>query len=572
MRRLILFILVSYFSLSTTWASDMPFTDVRPADPYYQAVSDLYAGGVISDSGDHLFRPDDQMKRDFYVSLVVGVGCKKCITPSPSDIVRYLQSPFVDLSKINPYYYCIAYAHDIWVVQGYKPDQTGQVSCEDNHPYTSSPFCEDNQISRIEAVAVLLRRAKLWDDTMNSNSQREKPLAITDTTDYWYGYAKKGIEMKMISQKPDGTIGQDEKITRGEFALMAAKILAYTQCQTKDPNTLEAEITIKDAANTATTQSRFARDESFSLVPTTSPWNWDYNWTAINPDTGKIVSWSGNIFQWSSFPSIGTWIVTLDVIDPTSHKIVSSPTATISIYDKTTTDPIDPCISLHASPLTSYIGSGITFISTWCKTENDLQYDWDYGDGNRSQWDTTTKHAYTSEGVYTTTLTVTDKKTGKTATSTVIVHITWDRDTDNDGLIDREDLCPLVVWPISNQGCPIIIPYTPNTQNTQENNTGSGRTRNAHKSGAVIDDSWHNKNIFGLDKDHPISAITGNACLMKKSETQWIIIGSVACDICPCPNRIDIATPLRSCDVVFPTILSPDTKNIYSRGGFYLVP
>ncbi len=568
MCRLILFILVSYFSLSITWASDMPFTDVKPTDPYYQAVSDLYAGWVISDTGDHLFHPGDQMKRDFYVSLVVWVWCKKCITPSPSDIVKYIQSPFVDLSKINPYYYCIAYAHDIWVVQWYTPDQTGKVSCEDNHPYTSSPFCEDNQISRIEAVAVLLRRAKLWDDTMNSNSQREKPLAITDTTDYWYGYAKKGIEMKMISQKPDGTIGQDEKITRGEFALMAAKILAYTQCQTKDPNILEAEITIKDAANTATTQSRFARDESFSLVPTTSPWNWDYNWTAINPDTGKIVSWSGNIFQWSSFPSTGTWIVTLDVTDPTSHKIVSSPTATISIYDKTKADPIDPCISLKANPLTSYIGSGITFISTWCKTGNELQYDWNFGDGNSSQWDTTTKHIYTSEDVYTTTLTVTDKKTWKTATSTVIVHITWDRDTDNDSIVDREDLCPEVVGPVSNHGCPIIILYTPWSGIKNNGGWSSG----VYGSGASVDDSGHDTSIFGLDKDHPITAITGNACLIQKSETQWVIIGSVACDICPCPNRIDIATPLRSCDVVFPTILSPDMKNIYSRGGFYLVP
>jgi S-layer homology domain len=146
---------------------------------------------VISDNGDHLFRPNDPMTRDFYVSLAVGVGCKKCETPSASDIMRYQNSPFVDLSKMNPYYYCIAYAADEGITQGYPINTSGVASCEKSTTsYTSPPFCGNNSISRIEAVAILLRRANLWNENLNS-ANFEKTLTITDVSSYWFGYAQK---------------------------------------------------------------------------------------------------------------------------------------------------------------------------------------------------------------------------------------------------------------------------------------------------------------------------------------------------------------------------------------------
>ena len=153
------------------------------------------------------------MARDFFVSLAVGIGCKACITPSTADIVRYPISPFVDLPKVNPYYYCIAYAKEYNIAQGYIMNEVGQSTCENSQSYTSSPFCASNTITRIEAAAILLRRAKLWDDTLN-NTNFDRSLSIPDTTSYWYGYAKKGIEIGIINPESDGNIGQDEKITR----------------------------------------------------------------------------------------------------------------------------------------------------------------------------------------------------------------------------------------------------------------------------------------------------------------------------------------------------------------------
>ena len=134
------------------------------------------------------------MNRDFFVSLAVGIGCHQCETPTIPDLIKYQISPFIDLSKTNRYYYCIAYAKDNDIAQGYILDENNQSKCENGQQYMSSPFCSDNNISRIEAAAILLRRAKLWDDIENAkNFDRSNP--IPDTTSYWYGYAKKAIEI-----------------------------------------------------------------------------------------------------------------------------------------------------------------------------------------------------------------------------------------------------------------------------------------------------------------------------------------------------------------------------------------
>lgn len=104
-------------SMGSVFAAGMPFTDVPSSAPYHDAVRDLYEGKIITDNGDHLFRPNDLMNRDFFVSLSVGIGCHKCETPSIEDISKYQISPFIDLPKTNRYYYCIAYAKDNDIAQ-----------------------------------------------------------------------------------------------------------------------------------------------------------------------------------------------------------------------------------------------------------------------------------------------------------------------------------------------------------------------------------------------------------------------------------------------------------------------
>jgi hypothetical protein len=510
----------------------MPFTDVRKTDTYYNAVRELYTNQIISDDGSHLFRPTDLMARDFYVALSVAVGCKKCETPSPEDIIKYRVSPFVDLTKVNPYYYCIAYAKEENIAQGYTPDQTGKAYCEDKKSYTSSPFCARNNITRIEAAAVLLRRANLWNDTINAGNFVKK-LSIPDVSTYWYGYAQKAIEMGIIKQESDGTIGQDTKITRGEFALMAAKILTYTQCEFRNTNnTMEWAIGIRDTSWKLVDRSSFDRNACPTLVPLTTTGNWEYRWRAAHTTSPMILTWSTETMNTCPAFGTGNWMVQLDIIDPLSRDIVSSPYATITIIDSDTNSNL--WLILEATPLVSFIGGKVKFhpvVSNPLK--HALQYTWDYGDSTRgtTSWDS--EHSYTSPGIYTVVLTVTDSTTGETVQSSVILRITGSKDTDTDGIFDADDRCPQVIGPKSNFGCPIVSVWNP----------------------------W---NTF--------DSINANICLKNKSQTNGLLIGSPICDQCPCANSVQILSPLRSCDVVFPTILSPDMKDVYSRWGFYIVP
>ena len=69
------------------------------------------------------------------------------------------------------------------------PDQTGKSTCQDGQKFSSSTFCEKNRTSRIESVAMLLRQANLWNDTLNNNYS--KKIEISDVSPYWQGYAEK---------------------------------------------------------------------------------------------------------------------------------------------------------------------------------------------------------------------------------------------------------------------------------------------------------------------------------------------------------------------------------------------
>lgn len=167
---------------------------------------------------------------------------------------------------------------------------------------------------------------------------------------------------------------------------MAAKILKYTQCQTKNyENSMEGEIGIIDENHILTKKSSFELGEKFDLIPVTSTGQWLYSWDAKNPLSKKVLSGNGDVFTGSLF-STGTWIVTLDIIDPSTKKTVSRPNLTLVIYDNTVS-VIKPCLSvaLRANPLVTYIDNIIDF-SAFIKTcnDSDIIYHWDYGDNNTS--------------------------------------------------------------------------------------------------------------------------------------------------------------------------------------------
>ncbi len=71
MRNALLIISLFFFSIGEMFAAELPFTDISTNDVFYSAVKKLYDGGIISKTPDGLFRPNELMNRDFYVSLTV---------------------------------------------------------------------------------------------------------------------------------------------------------------------------------------------------------------------------------------------------------------------------------------------------------------------------------------------------------------------------------------------------------------------------------------------------------------------------------------------------------------------
>lgn len=724
-RLIVLFVLAFMPAFTVFWES--PFSDVRSTDSFYESVNDLYDSRMISDDGSWLFRPNEPMNRDFFVSIITMMGCKECLTPSDDDMVKYSHSPFVDVSKNNQYYYCIAHAHEKNIVQGYLPDVNGNISCQNGKNFKGqNPFCAENKITRIEAAAMLLRRANLWNDNLNSLDFTRSEI-ISDVNKYWYGYAQKAIQSGILKKRSNNSIGPDEAITRGEFAIMSAKVMEYTQCDFQHISKKYSHasmIQIVDNNKNLIPKTVFEEGESYFFIPKTEPGNWNYTWTATDRD-GNVIKKNGNEFPWKDLKT-GKWKIVVEVKDPIRNNTISSSYVDIVVtpkspLNKPNNDDIDGdgvknhndrCVNvfgvaenawcpkgvtpftfwviLTANPIVTHIDNPIDFSVTINNPKrpfisSDYNYNWDFWDGGRS-YDVIPKktHSYISPGIYPVTVTVTDKKTGETAQSRVIVRITHDKDTDRDGFMDKDDQCPTVRG--TNKWCPDVDPYDywcvtrdvyGNTtdcigdkKNHNNDIDGDGVKNSSDKciripwvpqnfgcpdNGNIDNPDGDNDNdgvknrydrcidVFGSvqnfgcpdnntndtdgdgvfdpndacvrvpgDKNNqgcPIvwgsgdtdgdtvpdnrdtcpnvawnpdwngcpvpsvhRSITTNVCLLDKLNTVWLLTAAPECNTCPCDNSIDISATIRSCDVVFPTILSSDKKTFFSRGNFYLLP
>jgi PKD repeat protein len=392
--------------------------------------------------------------------------------------VKYSISPFVDLSKNNPFYYCIAYAADKKIVQGYTLNTAGKWECQDGGIFQNNPFCEKNKTTRIEAVAMLLRQANLWNDELNKTVSKTRD--IRGVSDYWYGYASKGIDAGILSLRANNTILPDEYVTRGEFANMAAKMLSYNQCiKAGTENILAGAIGIVDQGWAKLNQSVFSLSDIFSLTPIINNDinTYRYEWKAIDSITGKIVTGVDSKFLWNTLGT-GNWYIELSIIDKNRNEILSSPSTTVTISDgkplsgnsgtpawngaksninNGINGVIVPSITLSVNPLVADIGKKIEF-STYAIGTGPLSYNWDFWDGTRSTSNASTgaSHIYGNPGTYTVTVTMNDAN-GKTAQTSIILEVNGDIDTDSDGVADIYDVCPSIPGSKENKWCPLIV-------------------------------------------------------------------------------------------------------------------
>lgn len=254
--------------------------------------------------------------------------------------MKYREIPFLDFEKKSPYFYCVSYAKEKEIVFGYSIPGNSSYVCQDGKSWEGVPFCAKNRTSRIEAAAMLLRQAGLWNDALNSETFQKK-YEIADVEGYWYGYAQKGIEAGILSLGSDKALRPDEYVTKREFVKMAAAIYSLNMCEAKtllsafssqgdglsastnlsgSSDSIASEIRVQNAAESCSDSARDsqlnnqnATEYNFYGMPNVS--GGTYVWEFIPADgSGETVRDEGRCLSRKSLPA-GRWIARLIVTD-----------------------------------------------------------------------------------------------------------------------------------------------------------------------------------------------------------------------------------------------------------------
>lgn len=127
------------------------------------------------------------------------------------------------------------------------------------------------------------------------------------------------------------------------------------------------------------------------------------------------------------------------------------------------------------------------------------------------------------------------------------------QDSDGDGVMNCDDLCPYITGSADNSGCPILEISCDNSCGCPSGYTCSETDPNTCPTAGVC---------------RPIQVPKGN-CLYNPNKAA--LFGNAVCNSCPCLAEADFLADLRECDLVFPAITNPEGNVIYSQGQMWQV-
>ncbi|MDD2745471.1 MAG: PKD domain-containing protein, partial [Candidatus Gracilibacteria bacterium] len=316
---------------------------------------------------------------------------------------------------------------------------------------------------------------------------------------------------------------------------------------------LSSQIRILDSSKTCSktipvTTFPDSKDTTYTFCGVTEsvggPYTYDWNFAQVQ--SGSTLTATGSDLTNFDLQSPGTWLVKLTITD-TITGVTSVSIATVNI---TADSPAiisgfqGLSLGIQADKLIAIAPARFQFTSTLSGGVAPFIYQWNFADGFTSS-DKNPAHLYDIPGGKAVQLTVRDAQ-GAIAIATVNLVLSESNDSDRDGVADDTDACPLAVGPVINQGCPVIDIYngdTPATSVTQDYIPG-----------------------FSLS----LAGVNGQ-CRYNYAASVGAIFGASTCTSCPCQYTADFNAPIRSCDVIFPSIMSPNLDTIYSRGKVFEV-
>ncbi|MDD3646448.1 MAG: S-layer homology domain-containing protein [Candidatus Gracilibacteria bacterium] len=585
---LIFYILYFVFYTSGTFASSVTveqvFSDIDKSYKYYNELQVLYDKGIILPDENGELNPKKLLSRQEFVAIASESTCKKCIKPNTEleFIQKYDTEPFFDVHKNNKYFYCIANAKESNFVQGYN---IGEACDDGTQKQGEIPFCINNNITLEEALAVILRMSGILtaseaedfrqrirsgenfpDLAFDVKARNEDGSVYSFYPDFFRALNYEVIEYDTygdlikysLLEKSGDYLRPNKFISKEEFLRIAYLTLKANTCTQKNENDLSLAINVYNkecSENTKNCNSNINPNEDTydfgSMIGGVCEEGVEnpsgYIWRFYNEDTGEEIIKYGKYIDSHTFTTDGKWIIFLRVIDKCGNTKEVSVTLNINVKNK-----LSCLINIDKNEGDSPLN--IKFSGLVSGGVPPYFYNWNFSDGGVVGVNKNEQRVFTQRGVYNVSLSITDSSNNKLyCDSSVNIKVNeslnCDIDSDNDFVNDCIDKCPLVKGEATNSGCPIF-------EKTCTSKCGEGYI--CTDNGFCIPDQY-GPNL--------------STCLSSQINTGYIYANSLnqECLQCPCTNALDFSSVIRTCDILFPAIVSPDGRNIYGKGDLYEV-
>jgi hypothetical protein len=174
---------------ATTVPCTMNFSDVLPADYFYEAVRYLYCAGVISGYSDGTFRPYNETTRGQLTKIVVLAFGLPIYTPS--------QPTFTDVPATHTFYQYIETAAHEGLVSG----------------YSDGTFRPGSNVTRGQLSKIVVEAAG-W-TLLNPPTPTFSDVPTGHT---FYEYVETAVSHQVVSGYADGTFRPGNNATRGQIS------------------------------------------------------------------------------------------------------------------------------------------------------------------------------------------------------------------------------------------------------------------------------------------------------------------------------------------------------------------
>lgn len=180
--------------LTASSLEDMPFTDVKPGQWYYQAVSYAYETGLFAGTGNGRFTPNGTMTRGMFVQVLSSMA--------GADRPAYTSQCFADVGPGKWYFGAVGWAASYGIVSG-----TGKFV-----------FRPDDPVTREQIALMLYRFAEA---TGNDTSPGSVTAEFSDHSKV-SGYAREAVDWAvshgLLSGVGGGLLKPKDKATRAQAA------------------------------------------------------------------------------------------------------------------------------------------------------------------------------------------------------------------------------------------------------------------------------------------------------------------------------------------------------------------